>query len=313
MKKFPPEGSLINTEENRERLASLNALTRAAVSGEILEAVPFLCDGARNLHVSLGCMTGIIPREECAVSFDGEIRDSAVVSRVDRPVMFRILEVEDSTSGKFAVLSRRRVQEEYIRECVDGFRPGDVISAKVTHLDDYGAFCDIGVGVSALMPIDCICVSRIPHPSAVLRCGQYIKAAVKSRDAKGRLTLTMKELLGTWSENAAFFRIGDTVPGIVRSIEKYGIFVELMPNLAGLSEYVPGVSPGDRIAVFIKSVDPTKMKIKLIITESGSELPPLPGLRYFFNGEHMDRFEYSPAECARRIVTEFGECRSGAQ
>ncbi len=307
MKKFQPEGSLINTEENRRRISNLAALTRAAIDGDVLEATAFLCDAQRNLHVSLGCMTGIIPRDEVAATYDGEIRESAVVSRVDRPVAFRILEIEDSAAGKFAVLSRRRVQEECINDYINGLRPGDVISAKVTHLDDYGAFCDVGAGVSALMPIDCICVSRIPHPSAALRCGQFIRAVVKSRDGQGRLTLTMKELLGTWEENAAFFRVGDTVPGIVRSIERYGIFVELTPNLAGLSEYVPGVAPGDRTAVFIKSVNPSKMKVKLIITENGGDLPPLPGLRYFFNGEHMDRFDYSPAECERKIVTEFGK------
>ena len=305
MKKFQPEGSLIGTEENKMRISSLKALTQAAIDGEILEAQPFLCDAARNLHVSLGCMTGIIPRDECAATADGEIRDSAVMSRVDRPVMFRILEIEDSAAGKFAVLSGRRVQEACVNDYINELRPGDVISAKVTHLDDYGAFCDVGAGVSALMPIDCICVSRIPHPSAALRCGQFVRAAVKSRDEQGRLTLTMKELLGTWEENAAFFRVGDTVPGIVRSIERYGIFVELTPNLAGLSEYVPGVAPGDRTAVFIKSVNPSKMKVKLIITENGGDLPPLPGLRYFFSGDHMDRFDYSPKECERKIVTEF--------
>ncbi len=305
MRNFLPEGSLIGTRENKERISSCNALVQAALDGEILEATAFLCDSSRNLHVNLGCMTGVIPKNECAAVFDGEIKESAIISRVDRPVMFRILEIEDSGAGKFAVLSRRRVQEQCINDYVNALAPGDVISAKVTHLDDYGAFCDIGAGVSALMPIDCICVSRIPHPSAVLRCGQFIKAAVKSRDRQGRLTLTMKELLGTWEENAAFFRIGDTVPGIVRSIEKYGIFVELSPNLAGLSEYVPGVNPGERTAVFIKSVNPAKMKVKLIITEDGGDLPPMSGLRYFFNGSHMDSFEYSPPSCPRRITTVF--------
>ena len=42
----------------------------------------------------------------------------------------------------------------------------------------------------------------------------------------------------TWNmeENAALFKTGETVAGIVRSIESYGIFIELTPNLAGLAE-----------------------------------------------------------------------------
>ena len=42
-------------------------------------------------------------------------------------------------------------------------------------------------------------------------------------------------MLGTWAENAALFSPGQTVTGVVRSVEDYGIFVELTPNLAGLA------------------------------------------------------------------------------
>ena len=35
----------------------------------------------------------------------------------------------------------------------------------------------------------------------------------------------MKELLGTWQENAARFAAGQTVVGVVRSVESYGVFI----------------------------------------------------------------------------------------
>ena len=47
---------------------------------------------------------------------------------------------------------------------------------------------------------------------------------------------TIRELLGTWEENAELFTPGETVTGVIRSIEDYGVFIELMPNLAGLAE-----------------------------------------------------------------------------
>ena len=56
-----------------------------------------------------------------------------------------------------------------------------------------------------------------------------IRAVVKSIE-NGRITLSHKELLGTWEENVALFSAGETVAGIVRSVEPYGIFVELSPN-----------------------------------------------------------------------------------
>lgn len=55
--------------------------------------------------------------------------------------------------------------------------------------------------------------------------------AIKNRDPQGRIVLTLRELLGTWSENAACFAPGETVVGIVRSVEDYGVFIEIAPNL----------------------------------------------------------------------------------
>ena len=64
----------------------------------------------------------------------------------------------------------------------------------------------------------------------------FVKAVVKSIDREtGRIYVSHKELLGTWEENANNFNIGQTVSGIVRSIEPYGIFIELASNLAVLA------------------------------------------------------------------------------
>ena len=64
------------------------------------------------------------------------------------------------------------------------------------------------------------------------------------------------------------FSAGETVAGIVRSVEPYGIFVELTPNLAGLAEVKEGVIPGQQASVYIKSILPARMKIKLIIIDT---------------------------------------------
>ena len=77
-------------------------------------------------------------------------------------------------------------------------------------------------------------MSRISHPSDRFRTGQDIYAVVTDVDQTLRVSLSHKELLGTWEENAALFSSGETVSGIVRSVEHYGVFVELAPNLAGL-------------------------------------------------------------------------------
>lgn len=180
------------------------------------------------------------------------------------------------------------------------------MDAVVTRLEPFGAFCDVGAGIPALLPIDSISVSRIPHPSARFYVGQQIRAVHKSVDEDGRITLTHKELLGTWEENAARFSAGETVSGVVRSVEKYGIFVELAPNLAGLAEYAPGVSAGDTASVFIKSLNPARLKIKLILVDRFA--PAEPKYRFDYPDiTHIDRWQYSPAACEKCIETVFSE------
>ena len=95
--------------------------------------------------------------------------------------------------------------------------------------------------------------------------GQQLLCAIKNRDEQDRIVLTLRELLGTWSENAACFAAGETVVGIVRSVEDYGVFIEIAPNLAGLAEPDTALHPGQTVSVYIKSILPDKMKIKLVV------------------------------------------------
>ena len=145
-----------------------------------------------------------------------------------------------------------------------------------------------------------------------------LDVVIKSIDYQSkRLFATLKELLGTWEENAQSFKVGQTVTGIIRSVESYGIFVELAPNLAGLAEVRPetGESPerliGKSAAVYIKSIIPERMKIKLVIIDECKETQLSPrGLHYYIDTnavKHMEKWQYSPKVSARVIETVFGD------
>ncbi len=303
---YLPEGQLLFTEANRTYTSSLKMLECAMRRGRILEGIVTLCDSAdMSLTVDLGFAKGIIPKEEAVFSPDGG-KDIAVITRVGKAVCFKVTGIGDGV----VYLSRRAAQEECMENYVSSLSPGDVIPAAVTHLDPFGAFVDIGCGIVSLICIDCISVSRIFHPSDRLTVGERIFAAVKSveRDT-GRIYMTLRELLGTWEENAAQFSAGSTVAGIVRSVEDYGIFVELAPNLAGLAEKSDGVFPGDICSVYIKSIIPGRMKIKLVIIDSRPAVKSAPPpLRYFTDcGRvfHIDRWRYSPEGCVKVIETVF--------
>lgn len=178
---------------------------------------------------------------------------------------------------------------------LQNLEPGMVLTCRVTRLEPYGAFLDIGCGIIAILPIELISVSRISHPGARLQEGQKILAAVRSFDRENRrITMTTRELLGTWMENASRFAPGETVRGIVRSVKEYGSFIELAPNLSGLADSREALSPGDGVSVFIKSIRPERMKIKLqVIEKLPPQMQPEP-LRYQITDGKLGRWTYSP-------------------
>lgn len=305
MNGFYPEGYLGSITE-RGKVCTPTQLAEAQSRQTVLEAVVTMCDAAHNLIVDLGCVKGIIPRDEGAIGIsDGSTRDIALISRVGKPVCFVITKLCTDESGKlYALLSRKKAQELCKNYLITQRKIGDIIEAKVTHLESFGAFCDIGCGNIALLPIDAISVSRISHPSDRFSVGDSIRAIIKSIAEDGKITLSHKELLGTWEENAALFSAGQTVTGVVRSIEDYGIFVELTPNLAGLAEPREDVFIGQKASVYIKSIIREKMKIKLIIIDSFDNAYS-PEIKYFYTGDTLENWDYSPEDCCKRISTRF--------
>ncbi len=304
--RYYPEGYLIDSSENKLYQSSPINLSEACREKRILESRAVICDNKHNIIVDLKCMKGVIPRDEGAIGIkEGTVRDIAIISRVNKPVSFIIKDfARDENGSVYAILSRREAQEICKEKYISKLKVGDIINAKITHMESFGVFVDIGCGVIALMPIDFISVSRIEHPSERFNIGMDIKAVVKSVE-NGKITLSQKELLGTWEENALMFSAGETVAGIVRSVENYGIFVELSPNLAGLAELKDNVKPGQQASVFIKCILPSKMKIKLIIIETFDYTYKPDNPNYFLTEGHIDKFIYSPKESEKYIATDF--------
>ncbi len=306
MRSFAPEGSRLQDPHVVQMLQTPAALREAMASEEVLEATAVLCDSRHDLHVRLGCMEGIIPHDEGAIGIaDGTVKDIALLSRVGKAVCFTVQAFETLPDGtKRAVLSRRRAQQLCRERFLSTLRTGDIIPAKVTRLENFGAFCDIGCGLVALLPIACMSVSRITHPRDRVAVGDELFCVVTSLE-EGRICLSMRELLGTWEENAARFAVGETVIGVVRSVESYGVFVELAPNLAGLAEPFEGAAVGQTACVFIKNILPDKMKIKLVIIDTHDETPnPVP-LCFFAREGHVSHWSYAPPNSGRLIESVF--------
>ena len=309
--------------------------------GIILEAMALLCDGDLNLHVDLPALpdaVAVIPREEAVYPLEGEeVKDIAILTRVGKAVCFKVMGIHIKEGIPHLTLSRRAAQFDCAASYLSTLMPGDIIPARVTHMESFGAFVDVGCGIPSLLSVDTISVSRISHPADRLKNGQFIHCVVRAKvdGAHGipkRIFVSTKELLGTWEENAAAFRPGQTVVGILRSVEDYGAFVELSPNLTGLAELKEsesgGVSRrtaaealvGHQVAVFIKSIQPDRMKIKLVLLDGyadggyngesgrGCVAGGASPLVYYIDPRrqsHISRWLYSPPSAAKRVESIF--------
>lgn len=300
-----PENKLYPPEGLRPPVPlALDRLREALESGEILEAPVQRCGVDHTLHLNLGGVQGRIPREEAVAPWiSGADRDIAVLSRVGKPTCFTVTALEaDEKGAPVALLSRRAAQEQAMAYFLEHLEPGAVLTGRVTRLESFGVFVDVGCGIVAMLPIEHISISRIAHPRDRFQEGQKILAAVWSLDREARrITLTHRELLGTWMENASRFRPGETVRGVVRTVKDYGSFIELAPNLSGLADARERLAPGDGVSVYIKSIRPERMKIKLQVIE---KLPPAPiePISYQVTDGRLERWTYSPPNYERQPV-----------
>lgn len=285
---------------------TLETLLSAYENGTVLFAKALVYDKGNGLKFNLGGYEAFMPNSEVYLSFDEDnIKEAAIATRVNKFVCFVITGVSQKGSEYYFEISRKKAQQLAYDNYIGKLQCGDIIPCCVTHIDKFGAFCDIGYGISALLPIDFISVSRIQSPADRFFVGQNIYACIKSCDDSGRIVLSHKELLGTWLENAAYFKAGTSTTGIVRSIESYGIFIELSPNLAGLAESCEGIEIGDVVNVYIKSILPDKMKIKLVIISTLKEETFFPEIKYFKTEGRIKHWKYSTENCNKIIESVF--------
>lgn len=76
------------------------------------------------------------------------------------------------------------------------FAPGTIVEGKITSLQKFGAFVELGEGIEGMIHVgDISREKRINHPNEVLKAGQTVRASVLEVDrGKRRIRLGMKQL-----------------------------------------------------------------------------------------------------------------------
>ncbi len=133
---------------------------------------------------------GFIPASKLSLSYVENLDDF-----VGREIEVRVITADPEQ--KRLVLSARDIlrekEQEERRNRISNLQVGLVTEGTVESLMPYGAFVDLGSGLSGLVHVSQISQERIKHPSVVLKEGQKVKVKVIGvRD--GKISLSMKAL-----------------------------------------------------------------------------------------------------------------------
>lgn len=132
---------------------------------------------------------GFIPASKLALNY---VEDTEAY--LNKPVQVQVIDM-DKESKKLILSARellREKAEEERKRMVSNVQVGLVTEGVVESLQPYGAFVNLGNGLSGLVHISQICEKRIKKTSEVLAVGDKVKVKVTAVK-EGKLSLSMKE------------------------------------------------------------------------------------------------------------------------
>ena len=176
---------------SRVEASDILAWDRLKEMQESKEVIDVIIKGITNGGVSayVEGVRGFIPASKLALSY---VEDTEVY--LNKPAQVQVLDV-DKDSKKLILSAKEILREKADKERkkkVSNLEIGLVTEGTVESLQPYGAFVDLGNGLSGLVHISQICEKRIKKPSEAVAIGDKVKVKVKAiKD--GKISLSMKE------------------------------------------------------------------------------------------------------------------------
>lgn len=132
---------------------------------------------------------GFIPASKLALNYVEDTNEY-----LNKPIQVHVFDI-DKEKGRLILSAKeilREKAEEERKTKISNVQVGLVTEGVVESLQPYGAFVDLGNGLSGLVHISQICEKRIKKPSEVLTVGDKVKVKVTAvKD--GKLSLSIKE------------------------------------------------------------------------------------------------------------------------
>ncbi|MBI3324852.1 MAG: 30S ribosomal protein S1 [Candidatus Omnitrophica bacterium] len=251
------------------------------IAGKVVNLVPY---GAF-VEVEPG-IEGLVHISE--LSWSKRIGHPSEILQVGQAIEAVVLSVDPKNQR--LSLGVRQVTGDPWQHAKDKYTLGTKVVGRVRQLTDYGAFIELEDGIEGLLHnADVSWTRKINHPSEVLKKGKMIEALILTCDADARrITLGMKQLIqDPWPELIRRFALGAIVEGTITKVAGFGLFVEIAPDVEGLThlselELGPNEKVDDRYRVGSKiraqviKLDELERKIGLSNKNVPPEAPPTP-------------------------------------
>jgi len=212
------KGNILLSRKTADDTLSWDKLTKmmdekTVVSGKIQEVVK----GGAILYVE--GIRGFIPASKLDLDY---VEDPAAF--LNHIVEVQVIQV-DQEAKKLTLSCKELLQAAAIKkknEKISRLTAGNIVEGTVETLKEYGAFIDIGEGISGLLHISQISEKRVKNIHSVLKEGQTVKVLI-TKVENGKVSLSMKAL-----EEALNIEKAEEEP------EEYSDHGEATTSLAGL-------------------------------------------------------------------------------
>lgn len=188
LRKDDGQGNILLSRAEAADVLAWDKLKELQESGEALEViVKGIVNGGAIAYVE--GVRGFIPASKLALNYVEDTEEY-----LNKPLQVQVIDVDKEK--KRLVLSARELlrekAEEERRNKISNIEVGFVTEGTVESLQPYGAFVDLGNGISGLVHISQICEKRIKKPSEAVSVGDKVKVKVIAiKD--GKLSLSIKE------------------------------------------------------------------------------------------------------------------------
>ena len=188
LRKDDGQGNILLSRAEAAEVLAWDKLAELQKSGEALDVVvKGIVNGGAIAYVE--GIRGFIPASKLALSYVEDTEEY-----LNKPLIVQVIDVDKAK--KRLVLSAKELLREKAdedrRNKISTIEVGFVTEGTVESLQPYGAFVDLGNGISGLVHISQICEKRIKKPSEAVNVGDKVKVKVIAiKD--GKLSLSIKE------------------------------------------------------------------------------------------------------------------------